>query len=63
MKKEEIATRVLTVGEIVDEFKKMPRQCEVRFGDVCGNQEAELYQIQIDAINGKILLIGEFIDE
>lgn len=63
MKKIEEQARILTVGEIVDELKKLPRQTEVFFSDVCGNQEAELYQIHIDAINGKILFIGEYINE
>lgn len=62
-KNDEKITRVLTAGEIIDELKKLPKQAEVRFTDVCGNQEAELYQVHIDAQKGHILLIGEFVDE
>ena len=62
-KYDENITRVLTAGEIIDELKKLPKQAEVRFTDVCGNQEAELYQVHIDAQKGHILLIGEFVDE
>lgn len=62
-KNDEKITRVLTAGEIIDELKKLPKQAEVRFTDVCGNQEAELYQVHIDAQKGNILLIGEFVDE
>lgn len=60
---EENITKVLTAGEITDELRKLPKQAEVRFTDVCGNQEAELYEVHIDAQKGYILLIGEFVDE
>ena len=58
---EEKITRILTAGEIIDELRKLPKQAEVRFSDVCGNHEAELYQVAIDANKGTILLIGEYI--
>ena len=58
-KKEEKITRVLTAGEIVDELRKLPKQAEVRYTDVCGNLECELYEIHIDAIKGIIYLIGD----
>ena len=61
--KQEVASRVLTVGEVIDELKKLPKQAEVRFSDVCGENEAELYQVHIDAQKGYILLIGEFVNE
>lgn len=54
--------RVLTVGEIIDGLKKLPKQAEVRFTDVCGSKEAELYQVHIDAHKGYVLLIGEFVE-
>ena len=54
--------RVLTVGEIIDGLKKLPKQAEVRFTDVCGNKEAELYQVHINAQKGYVLLIGEFVE-
>lgn len=61
--KQETVSRVLTVGEVIDELKKLPKQAEVRFSDVCGENEAELYQVHIDAQKGCILLIGEFVND
>lgn len=29
-------SRVLTIGELIDSLKKLPKQAEVRFTDVCG---------------------------
>ncbi len=60
MKKQE-KTNTLTAGEIIEELKKLPKQAEVRFSDVCGNQEAELYSVEIDVLNGNIILVGEYI--
>lgn len=58
-KNDEKITRVLTAGEIIDELKKLPKQAEVRYTDVCGNLECELYEIHIDAVKGIVYLIGD----
>ena len=57
--KEENITKVLTAGEIVEELRKLPKQAEVRYADVCGNLECELYEIHIDAVKGIVYLIGD----
>lgn len=62
-KKEEKITRVLTAGEIVDELRKLPKQAEVRYTDVCGNVECELYEIHIDAVKGVVFIIGDEANE
>lgn len=56
-------SRVLTIGELIDSLKKLPKQAEVRFTDVCGVKEAELYQVSIDVVKGCVLLIGEFLND
>lgn len=52
-------TKSLTVGEIIEELKKLPKQAEVKFTDVCGNWEFDLYQVDIDADRGIVLIIGD----
>lgn len=57
--KKETGTSALTVGDLIDELKRLPRQAEVIFTDVCGNSEAEIYQVDIDADNGRVLIVGD----
>lgn len=51
--------KTMTVGELIEELSKLPKQAEVRYSDVCGNMEAELYEVEINADEGIVILVGD----
>lgn len=57
--KEEKIIGALTVGELIEELRKLPTQAEIQYTDVCGNEEAEIYQVEIDAKRGIVLIVGD----
>lgn len=56
-------TSTLTIRELKEAINNLPDNAEVLFTDVCGTIEAELYEVEINAEKGIVILVGETTNE